>query len=216
MTEPWDSLEEPTAEELAAVESLLARVAPDAHGAEDLWAEAPDWLEDSIVEAIGAEAAQVPASVTTLEMHRSNRLRQRVLATAAAAVLLVAGVILFANRTDRVTGVEVAMVGTEAAPTATASAELFDTPAGLKILLDVEGLDGAPADFFYEAWISDGSRRVSAGTFHLRNGDNEIELWAGVVDPAFNTISVTLEPLDGVAESSGDVRLRGTFDLADA
>ena len=74
---------------------------------------------------------------------------------------------------------------------------------------------GAPEGFYYEAWVSDGAIRVSAGTFHLRQGDNEIELWAGVVDPSFDTLTVTLEPADGDTDSSGDVKLRGAYDLAD-
>ena len=68
----------------------------------------------------------------------------------------------------------------------------------------------------YEAWISDGEIRVSAGTFHLRDGHNPIELWAGTDDPRFHIITVTLEPIDGVAESSGQVVLKGEFSLPGA
>ena len=105
------------------------------------------------------------------------------------------------------------MAGTDLAPDATATAFFTPTPAGLKILLDADGLAGARQGEMYEAWISDGTVRVSAGTFHLRNGHNPIELWAGTDDPRFHIITVTLEPIDGVAESSGQVVLKGEFSL---
>jgi hypothetical protein len=66
----------------------------------------------------------------------------------------------------------------------------------------------------YEAWIGDGDIRVSAGTFHLREGDDAIELWAGTDDPRFHIISVTIEPIDGDAGSSGRVVMRGEYQLA--
>jgi hypothetical protein len=218
MTDQWDPHEEPTANELAAVEALMARASAAGSMGDDLWAEVPDWLEASIVDTITAEVARSAsvsaAPVTSLADRRAQRARFGWIAAAAAVVLLVAGVAAFLAQPSGSTGIAFAMSGTEAAPGASAAVELFDTPAGLKILIDVDGLDGAPPDYFYEAWISDGTRRVSAGTFHLRNGDDQIELWAGVVDASFTTFAVTLEPLDGVADSSGDVRLRGTFSLS--
>ena len=96
---------------------------------------------------------------------------------------------------------------------ATAKAFFTPTPAGLKILLDADGLAGADPDHMYEAWISDGEIRVSAGTFHLRDGHDPIELWAGTDDPRFHLITVTIEPIDGVAESSGQVVLKGEFSM---
>lgn len=218
MTDQWGTHEEPTADELAAVEALLARASARGSAGDDLWADAPDWLEGSIVDTITAEATDsAPAGlapITSLADRRANRARFGWVAAAAAVVLVAAGVTVFLAQASSSTGIAFAMSGTEAAPGASATGELFDTPAGLKILLDVDGLEGAPPDSFYEAWISDGTRRVSAGSFHLRNGDTQIELWAGVVDPSFTTFAVTLEPLDGVADSSGDVRLRGTFSLS--
>ena len=114
---------------------------------------------------------------------------------------------------DRQRHDRVHLAGTDLAPDATATAFFTPTPAGLKILLDADGLAGADPDDMYEAWISDGQIRVSAGTFHLRNGHNPIELWAGTDDPRFHVITVTLEPIDGVAESSGQVVLKGEFSL---
>jgi hypothetical protein len=63
--------------------------------------------------------------------------------------------------------------------------------------------------------LSDGDVKVSAGTFHLRGGNGQIELWAGVVGPEFTRLAVTLEPVDDDLDSSGDAYLRGTFQLDD-
>ncbi len=105
--------------------------------------------------------------------------------------------------------------GTDRAPDASAEVEVSDTPVGLKILLTPDGLPAAPEGTYYECWLSDGDVRVSAGTFHLRGGSGEIELWAGVVGPDFTHLAVTLEPIDDDLDSSGDAYLRGTFRLDD-
>jgi hypothetical protein len=144
------------------------------------------------------------------------------LTIAAAVVGIVAGaavVAMFSDNDDQeVAGdtIEASLTGTELAPDASASALFTATPAGLKILLDADGLPGAAPDEMYEAWIGDGQIRVSAGTFHLRDGDDAIELWAGTDDPRFHIISVTIEPIDGDAESSGRVVMRGEYQLAPA
>ena len=215
---------EPTPEELAELSDLLARP--------DVWDEPPAGLEDAIVAAIATEASRAPlasppvapeAEPTSLDERRARRARSAApwwLGAAAAAVLVVGGIALFGRGGDddepAFAGDLVELSPSDAAVGASASAAVTATPAGLKIVLDVDDLPGAPEGFFYEAWLSDGETRVSAGTFHLREGDNPIALWAGVADPAFNKLSVTLEPLDGDAASSGDVRFTGEFDFDSA
>lgn len=210
MTDHLDSVEEPNADDLAMIERLASRP--------DVWAELPSGLDDAVVAAIATERAAHPARISSgrrsATMGASGSLPWW-LAAAAAVALVVAGVAIVTRGSDTPGGVEIAMSGTDASPGATASVILSSTPAGLKILLDAEGLDGAPTGYYYEAWVSDGTTRVSAGTFHLRGGDNEIELWAGVVDPAFNRLTVTLEPIDGDNGTSGDVRLVGEYQLTD-
>jgi hypothetical protein len=139
------------------------------------------------------------------------------LGAAAAIALVVTGIVLVTrsdgNESDRGGDtIEFALAGTDAAPDAHADVIMSSTPAGLKILLDADGLPGAPEGAYYEAWLSDGDVSVSAGTFHLRGGSNQIELWAGVVGPEYDTLSVTVEPVDADNSSSGDVVLRGTVD----
>lgn len=189
-----------------AVEAALSRGA--------VWDDPRPGLEDDIVAAIRTEP--VP-------LERARRARERggfprwLVATAAVAVIAVAAVVVvrLARDDTELAGdtTESTLAGTELAPDATATAFFTPTPAGLKILLDAEGLAGAAPGEMYEAWISDGEIRVSAGTFHLRNGHNPIELWAGTDDPRFHIITVTIEPIDGVADSSGQVVLKGEFRL---
>lgn len=207
MTDHLDSLEEPTADELAMIRHLVARP--------DVWQDLPVGLDDAVVAAITAEVPRVSDIPSVAPTATASRWLPWWLAAAAAVAIVVAGVAIVGRGSDRPAGIEITMVGTDAAPGATASVVLSSTPAGLKILLDAEGLAGAPDGYYYEAWVSDGTTRVSAGTFHLRGGDNEIELWAGVVDPAFDRLSVTLEPIDGDTDTSGDVRLVGEYELTD-
>lgn len=185
----------------------------------DVWEPLPDGLEDEIVGAIRAE----PVPLDRARRRRSWRAVPAWAAVAAAAAGIAVGAIVVAMAGDdgdvaETAGdtTEAALVGTELAPGASATALFSPTPAGLKILLDADGLPGAAEGHMYEAWISDGDVRVSAGTFHLRDGSEAIELWAGTDDPRFRIITVTVEPIDGNAESSGEVVLRGEFALADS
>jgi anti-sigma-K factor RskA len=190
------------------ITALLAR--------QDTWDEAPPGIEDSIVAAI--TGARSPAAVPRLDEVRARRERHRStwpwwLTAAAAAVVVVAGAVMIGRADDDEPGLVIALAATDLAPGASATAELASTPAGLKIVLDADGLPGAADGEMYEAWISDGEIRVSAGTFHLRGGDPPIELWAGTADPTFTSITVTIEPIDGDNNSSGRVVLRGDYEL---
>jgi Anti-sigma-K factor rskA, C-terminal len=189
-----------------AVEAALARA--------EVWDEPRPGLEDDIVAAIRAEPVALDAA-------RSSRQRRKfpawLVGAAAVAVVAAAAVVVVraGDDNEQTAGetTEASLGGTDLAPGATATALFTPTPAGLKILLDAEGLAGAPPGEMYEAWISDGEIRVSAGTFHLRDGHDPIELWAGTDDPRFHLMTVTIEPIDGVAESSGQVVLKGEFRL---
>ena len=190
-----------------AVQAALTRA--------DLWDDPRPGLEDDIVAAIGAE----PVALDTARRARERR-RQfpRWLVAAAAVAVIAVGAVVVVRLADDDSELasdttEATLAGTDLAPAATAKAFFTPTPAGLKIMLDADGLAGAQQGEMYEAWISDGEIRVSAGTFHLRNGHNPIELWAGTDDPRFHIITVTIEPIDGVADSSGQVVLKGEFAL---
>jgi hypothetical protein len=192
------------ATEQAVIDALLARP--------EVWEDLPPDLEDAVVAAIGAEASPPVVAIGDRSRARPRR-RSAWLGAAAAALVLVIGGVLVANGGNDRAGTEVALAATSDAAGASGRAVLSATPAGLKILLDVDGLPGAPDGSYYEAWVSDGTTRVSAGTFHLRRGDDEIELWAGVADPSYDRLAVTLEPLDADNDSSGVVLLTGQFAL---
>lgn len=183
-----------------------------------VWDEPGAELEGLVVDAIGRAAAS-ERPITSLDNVRARRSLRSMTGTlvAAAAVfaLIVAGIVVASRSSDGDNGVVFAMAGTAAQPEASATAAVSATPAGMKILLTPDGLPGAPVGFMYEAWVSDGTIRVSAGTFHLRGGGGTIELWAGVADPSFRRLSVTLEPVDGDETSSRDARLIGEFQLDD-
>lgn len=227
MNDPTDQTGELGDEELAVLAALVAR------SGDALWAELPAGLEDVVVAAVAAEAAgdrladdrhdtgagppdradhAPPAPLDRLRRRRSSV--PWWLSAAAAIAVVVAGVVLL-TRGEGSEAIEFTLAGTEAAPDASAEVIMSTTPAGLKILLDADGLPGAPQGTYYEAWLNNGEISVSAGTFHLRGGSNQIELWAGVVTSDFHRLAVTLEPVDGDAGSSGDARLVGTFDLPD-
>lgn len=194
----------------AALAAILSRP--------DVWDDPDAELEGTVVDAIGRAAAS-ERPVTTLDVHRERRsLRSMTwtVATAAAVLALIAAGIVVASRNGgNDGGVVFALAGTDAQPEASARAAVSATPAGMKILLTPDGLPGAPVGFMYEAWVSDGTIRISAGTFHLRGGSGTIELWAGVADSSFRRLSVTLEPIDGDETSSLDARLSGEFLLDD-
>jgi hypothetical protein len=208
MNEHVDSVEEPNAAEMATIDALLSR--------QEVWEEPPAELENQVAHAIASLT-----SVTSLASSRSSRRRRSTgwwLSAAAAciAIISVGVVVSEAGNGDEVSAeTEVELSGTAAAPAAFAKAELSATPAGLRIVLDVEGLPPAPEGHFYEAWVSSDTIRVSAGTFHLRRGHKPIELWAGVADGDFSRLAITLEPLDGDTDSSGDVQLSGDYRLDD-
>jgi Anti-sigma-K factor rskA len=167
-------------------------------------------FEDQILAAILSEVSSEPTSLQTARAKRTSAFPRWMLVAAAIAVIGVAASLLGRGSSDEAS---FALAATDLAPGASADAEITATPAGLKIVLDVDGLPGAAPGQMYEAWVTDGTIRISAGTFHLRGGSGPIELWAGVADPSFHIITVTLEPVDGVAESSGQVVLRGEYTL---
>jgi hypothetical protein len=129
----------------------------------------------------------------------------------AAAVLLVVAVGWVALRSPDAEGELVALAPTDLAPLAArAEARVSDQPGGTRILLEVRGLPPAPAGSYYEAWLRQSPEvGVSAGTFHLRGGDDEVELWSGVATEDYPLITVTIQEEGGGAASSGRVVLSG-------
>lgn len=142
----------------------------------------------------------------------------RVLAVAAALVViagLVAVAVSLGGGDDAGDGDarEVALAGSELAPDASATALVQELGSGVAIELDLSGLPPAAPGTYYQAWLknADGDL-ITIGTFHMRGGDEMVELWAGVDLADYPTLTVTLQQEGAGQESSGQVVLSG--DLA--
>jgi hypothetical protein len=186
----------------------LGRVEPTAFD-EDEGEDAPD-------DGPGGLVDDVVTPFQTRPRHAAARppLWQRPVLLAAAALALVGvtvgGTLLATRDATEPSGTEVALAGTENMPDASATAELRDEPSGVQVTLNVSGLPPAPERTFYEAWlVSEDRGKVSAGTFHIREPQDDIILWLGV-DPAdYDAITVTRQPVQGGTLADGVVMLRG-------
>ncbi len=211
----------PTPAELAAIAELLA--------SETVWAEADPRLEDSILAQIAAESDWSPEQAqqsgaaeadpaadlddNVVPLRRKSR-QWFIVGVAAVAVLFAAlGFAVGQLDSPASDDFEIAMAGTDIAPTANATAAIKATGLGLRIRLDISGLEPAPDGSYYQAWIrnQDGGA-VTAGTFHMRGGDGEIELWSGVLMDEYPIITVTLQSEGDGAQSSGVLVLRGVLE----
>lgn len=140
---------------------------------------------------------------------RRDRPRRGLALAAAAALVVAAGVAgaLVVTRDGGDAGREVAVAGTELAPGASATARVEETGSGVAITLDVRDLPPAEPGTYYQGWVRGPDGAVTIGTFHVREGDDEVELWAGVELDDYPTLTVTLQQEGAGAESSGQVVL---------
>ena len=109
---------------------------------------------------------------------RPGRTRARLLVAAAAVVALAvgAGVTVELVRDDAQV---LTLAGSDIAPGASGTAEIRDTPSGFEVVLDVEGLPAAAEGSYYQAWLkSDAGDLVTIGTFHAREGSDDVVLWS--------------------------------------
>jgi hypothetical protein len=168
------------------VETILRQAA--------VWAKVPEELEERVL----AEA---------LGRRRARPRRNQWLLAAAAVVALAVGAGLFAWLSGDEPHAELA--GTALAAGSSAEAEVRDTPSGVEIRLYVDGLPPAPEGSYYEAWVKGERGSVAIGTFHLREGSDDIVLWSGVDLDDYPAITVTLQREDAGPASSGRVVLAG-------
>lgn len=181
---------------------------------ESVWLEPPPHLQEAIVADIASrqDAAPTPLRASRHRTARRWTAQPWAAVAAVAAAIAVVAVIMFPRAETR----QLRMEGTDLAAGATAIATIRTTPTGEDITLDVSGLEPPPPDFFYQGWVRQGGEpednAVTIGTFHMRGGDDEVTLWAGVDIDDFPVLTVTLEPDDGDPASSGEVVLRGRLE----
>jgi anti-sigma-K factor RskA len=186
-----------------------------------VWAVPPPELEDDVLSALrrarSGDDLAAPRSrrrdATVTSADRSRR-RWRVVAAAAAGIVVASGAVatVLATRDQPPPVAVVALHPTDLIPGASARAEIRDTPSGFQVELDARDLPPAPTGSYYQAWLkSPAGELVTIGTFHGRDGAEDVVLWSGV-DPAdYPTLTVTLQPEGAGAESSGRVVLSGSL-----
>jgi hypothetical protein len=182
---------------------------------QELWVEPPVDLEDRTMAALRAERETGPAAaVDELAVARERRSRRRrwapmlVAAAAAVAVGTVATVAVIGN--DGPEAAVVTLAGTELEPDATGRATIAPMDSGFEIELDISGLPPAPAGTYYQGWLrNEDGDAVTVGTFHGREGTDDIILWSGVDVADYPMVTVTIQHEGAGAESSGQVVLRG-------
>ncbi len=156
------------------------------------WDEPDPAMEDLMVGLIGAGARRRAPS---------QRWLCGIAAVVVAAALVTGGwLALRASPPDW----EIALPGTAAAPGADGIARGWNTEAGTRVVLDVDGLPPAPEGYVYELWFSRGPVHVSGGTFkEPANAD----LTIGVSRADFPRVWVTLEAIDEDESLSGETVL---------
>jgi len=165
---------------------------------------------------VSAAAAQRSGHGPAAHAARSRRFRwQWPAAAVAAALVLVVGVaaLLIAPGGDdsHPPGQAFSIAGTPMAPGASAVATVDAQPAGVAIVLDVHGLPPADPGTYYQAWVENGTGRVTVGTFHMRGGDGWIYLWSGVDADRYPMLRVTLEHEGDGDGASNEVVLAGAI-----
>ena len=188
---------------------------------DSVWTEPAPGGADDLLAAIAAEsaggsttAAPPSAPLRPPARRAAQRRGRRFGLAAAAAVVVLAGVVgvLASTAADDSGGREFAVAGTDLAPGASAVATVEDRPSGVAIQLDVSGLPPAEPGTYYQAWVKGPEGLVTVGTFHMRGGDDDIELWSGVELDRYPTLTVTRQQEGGGQESSGQVVLSGEVD----
>ena len=155
--------------------------------------------------------AEPTGQSNVVPISRARRWAAPFAAGIAAALALVVGVSALTGDAERET-IELALAGTDLAPEAEGLVEIAETPNGTVLLLDVSGLPPAPEGSYYEAWVRQSPEvGVSAGTFHLRGGGGNIELWAGVSTDDYPLFTITIQD-EADPVSSGQVVLKGLLD----
>lgn len=180
---------------------------------ESVWAEPSSGGVEDLLAAIAAESAGRPAAglrPSPAPTRRGAVRRGALIAlSAAAALVVVVGAVGIVARAGDDGGRDFDVAGTELAPEASAVATIDERGSGVAIELDVRGLPPAEPGTYYQGWVKGAEGLVTVGTFHMRDGDDTVDLWSGVPLDRYPTLTVTLQEEGGGQESSGVVVLSG-------
>jgi hypothetical protein len=196
----------------SGIDDLLAAIAAESESAEPTPAGPRAWGAPADSTAPSAPTRRGTPAVPGAPAHRTTRppaRRRLALVAAAAMVAVAAGAAGFLARGagDDSGGREVEVAGTELAPDASAVARVEETGSGVAIELDVSDLPPAEPGTYYQGWLKGPDGLVTVGTFHMQDGDDTVELWAGVPLDRYPTLTVTLQQEGAGQESSGQVVL---------
>ncbi|WP_433018171.1 anti-sigma factor [Kribbella sp. CA-294648] len=177
-----------------------------------VWAAVPDGLEQRVLnELVSGVAAPSQPAEPRLESVPRARERRRIprwtVLAVAAGVLVASGVGVMVLRPDP-REVNLAAPGV-AGGSVQATAEVHETPSGAEITLKTRGLRPAPPGHYYQGWLAGAAGSVTIGTFHLRDGTDDVVLWSGVAVRDYPRITVTLQIEGAGPQSSGVLVLRG-------
>jgi hypothetical protein len=150
----------------------------------------------------GASTAAVVDMAAARERRGLHRGLVAVVGLAAGVVLAIGAVALQSASDDE--GDQVAVSATDLGGDITGTASSVARPAGVEIVLDIEGLPRAAVGSFYQGWVKGEKGLVTIGTFHT---GGRVVLWSGVELADYPLLTVTLEPEDGDPASSGQVLL---------
>ena len=186
------------------------------------WDGPPAYLRDTVLARALEQRSAVPAGraapvaekglAPVVALPRWRRLAWAVPMTAVAAVVLTVLVLTgqrLLTRPDP--GTSYSLAAGSYAPTASGTVSVGNAPGGFPIVLDAHNLPGAPAGYYYEAWlVREGQPSISLGTFHARKTGQPIKLWSGV-DPAGYRFSVRLQSVSAPPAPNGPVVITSTL-----
>lgn len=171
------------------------------------WGDPPsaDFLD--VVAPAPGENAMMNARLSTGEPIRGWSGSQILSAAAviAAVVMLVGAGLMVAGRFADQPEVAATMLGTDLSPRAIAELSIDDTPSGARIELDISGLAPAAPGTYYQGWVVTDAGPITIGTFHLRDDEGPVVLWAGVDSTRISRVTVTIQDEGAGAASSGRV-----------
>jgi hypothetical protein len=187
-----------------------------------VWAPLPPDLEQRVMRELAdrpvGTVVPLPSQRDSVSSPRPDRARWRrpgprrlalVAAAAAVAGVVAGGALGSTLGRPADPDATLRLAATPLGGAAAADVEVRDTPSGFELKLDLRGLPPAAPGTYYEGWVVGERGAVAIGTFHLREGAQDVVLWSGVDLAAYPRVTVTLQREGGGPASSGQVLLAG-------